>query len=500
MTSKVCRSVAQATSLAAACFFVACAGPERAPRQPIPGVDTPEVKVTNPHDQTGPGAPPSEPQAPPRQPPTAHVEPPAVNPPVVNPPADVPASNPPAPKAGGLLDGFVQKVAAEVKGAPGIVAVFPAMALSGEGAQRGYTINGLGEWLMDETAAGLEREGVRGILAGGSLTNDIKASNRGLDAWRAPDDVYWLADRIGAGYVVMGLAQVKVFDAAVRDEAVELLWECRRLPDRTLVATMREEVARGPLAAQLYRRARTDSSWRIGNEAPASRPVLDAELRILAGLLAQRVADKQGKLLAGKSVRVFPSVFRCNAGEGASLQAAADELERAYTTALRKAAAAAEGGDAEAAALESGPVTIAGKKHESLGAAIDAFGAAFEAYKASPIGGLAVDLSRLVTERLRAATGDSFRVLADDGDRRRLLAIVRSEARSYRRDAAVDAETIAQMRAKGTDVVLETVLRPTLKTYQLRLVLRDLRTAQEITEAIDVDGLFQAELDQMLGK
>jgi hypothetical protein len=498
MTSKVCRSVAQATSLAAACFFVACAGPERAPRQPIPGVDTPDVKVTNPHDQTGPGAP----AEPPRQPPpTAVADPvPEVTPPAVNPPAPSVPSNPPATKAGGLLDGFVQKVAAEVKGAPGIVAVFPAMAQSGEGNQRGYSINGLGEWLMEETAAGLEREGVRGILAGGSLTNDIKASNRGLDAWRAPDDTYWLADRIGAGYVVQGIAQVKVFDAARRDEAVELLWECRRLPDRSVVATMREEVARGPLAAQLYRRARTDSAWRIGNEAPVFRPVLDAELRILAGLLAQRVADKQGKLLAGKSVRVFPSVFRCNAGEGAALQAAADELERAYTNLLRKATAAAEGGDAEAAALESGPVTIAGKKHDSLGAAIDAFGAAFEAYKASPIGGLAVDLSRLVTERLRAATGDSFRVLADDGDRRRLLAIIRSEARSYRRDAAVDADTIAQMRAKGTDVVLETVLRPTLKTYQLRLVLRDLRTAQEITEAIDVDGLFQAELDQMLGK
>ncbi len=353
---------------------------------------------------------------------------------------------------------------------------------------------------MEETAAGLEREGVRGILAGGSLTNDIKASNRGLDAWRAPDDVYWLADRIGAGYVVQGIAQVKIFDAGRRDEAVELLWECRRLPDRSVVATMREEVARGPLAAQLYRRARIDSAWRIGNEAPPFRPVLDAELRILAGLLAQRVADKQGKLLAGKSVRVFPSVFRCNAGEGAALQAAADEIERAYTILLRKAAAAAEGGDAEAAALESGPLTIAGKKHDTLGAAIDAFGASFEAYKASPIGGLAVDLSRLVTERLRAATGDAFRVLADDGDRRRLLAIIRSEARSYRRDAAVDADTIAQMRARGTDLVLETVLRPTLKTYQLRLVLRDLRTAQEITEAIDVDGLFQAELDQMLGK
>lgn len=496
MTSKVCRSVAQATSLAAACFFVACAGPERAPRQPIPGVDTPDVKVTNPHDQTGPGAP-VEPPAPPRQPPPTAVADPV---PEVTPPAPSAPSNPPAAKAGGLLDGFVQKVAAEVKAAPGIVAVFPAMAQSGEGNQRGYTINGLGEWLMEETAAGLEREGVRGILAGGSLTNDIKASNRGLDAWRAPDDVYWLADRIGAGYVVQGIAQVKIFDAGRRDEAVELLWECRRLPDRSVVATMREEVARGPLAAQLYRRARIDSAWRIGNEAPAFRPVLDAELRILAGLLAQRVADKQGKLLAGKSVRVFPSVFRCNAGEGAALQAAADELERAYTTALRKATAAAEGGDAEARALESGPVTIAGKKHDSLGAAIDAFGAAFEAYKASPIGGLAVDLSRLVTERLRAATGDSFRVLADDGDRRRLLAIIRGEARSYRRDAAVDADTIAQMRAKGTDVVLETVLRPTLKTYQLRLVLRDLRTAQEITEAIDVDGLFQAELDQMLGK
>ena len=500
MTSKVCRSFAQRTGLVAATLLVACAGPERAPRQPIPGVDTPDVKVDNPHDRVpaNPGNPANPGSGGTAQLPAPEQPPVAVPDHVPQVPSQ-PAQPTQKPKAGGLLGDFTATIAAAHRAAPGVVAVFPGLARSGEGNARAYTVNGLGEWLMEETAAGLEREGVRGILAGGSLINDIKASNRGLDAFRGPDDVYWLADRIGASYVVHGTAQLRTFDVRTRDEVIELLWECRRLPDRTIVATMREEIADGPLAQQLNRRLRVDSSWRIGAEAPAFQPSLDAELRILSGLLAQRIADKHGKALAGKSVRVAPAVFRVNAGVGAELQAFADQFERGFAAAERKLAGS-ESANAEVAALESGPAMVSGKKYDSYGAALDAFRAQWESYKTSPIGGLAVDVSRLLTERLRAASGDTFRVLTDDGDRGRLLAILRSEARAHRLDGAMDERSIATMRANGTDLVLEPVLRPALKTYQLRIVMRDLRTANELSEAIDIDEQFQAELDRLLGK
>lgn len=495
MTSKVCRSLVQVGSLAAACFLTACAGPERAPHQPIQGIDTPDVKVDNPHDKVGGttgGTAVATPVAP--TPPPVAVTPPAAE------PANGNQGNiAPKPVAMGFLDAFVQKVAAAHRTAPGVIAVFPALARSGEGNQRVYAVNGLGEWLMEETAAGLEREGVRGILAGGSLIGEIKASNRGLDALRGLDDVSGLADRIGAGYVVMGTAQQRTYDLRTRDEAIEIVWECRRLPDRAVVATLREEATQGPLVQQLARRLRGESTWRIGAEAPQSQPSLDAELRWVASILAQRVAEKHGKLLAGKSVRVMPAVFRQNAGAGADLQAFADQWERSFATAERKLAGS-EVANAEVAALEAGPVTIAGKPFDSHGAALDAFRAQWEAYKSSPVGGLAVDVSRLLTERLRAASGDSFRVLSDDGDRGRLLSIVRSEARAHRLDGAMDERSIAMLRANGTDLLLEPVLRPALKTYRLSFVLRDLRTAEEIPESIDIDEQFHGELDRLLGK
>ncbi len=49
-------------------------------------------------------------------------------------------------------------------------------------------------------------------------------------------------------------------------------------------------------------------------------------------------------------------------------------------------------------------------------------------------------------------------------------------------------------------MLLEPVLRPALKTYRLSFVLRDLRTAEEIPESIDIDEQFHGELDRLLGK
>ncbi len=467
-----------------------CAGPERAPHQPIKGVDTFDNKVDNPNDKTTPGrtvdATPESRETPPVAAPT----------PTPTTPRDT-ATPPAAGGRTGFLDAFIVKVARATQQQPGIVAVLPA--LSREEPGKTLYVNGLGEWLATETADGLEREGVRGVLSGAGLVNDLKAANRGLDSWRGLDDVYWMADRVGAAYVVSGTAYVREFDRMSRDESLDIVWECRRTSDREVVASIRERLGAGAQAQELFRFYKLDSDWRIGADAPPFAPSFEAEFRILAQQLALRVAGKHGRALAGKNVRVMPTTLRSNAGVGADLQTFASAFDRAFAVEERKAAAAGNT-DAELATLATGPVTVAGKEYATFGAALDAFRERWNTYKASPAGALAVDIARNVTERLRAATGDSFRVLPDETDREALLGVIRGEARAYRNDAAVDPQSIAALRARGADFLIETTLRPALATYQLRLVLRDLRTGTELTEAVDVDPMFKDEMEKVVGR
>lgn len=473
-------------------LLAGCAGPERAPRQPIKGVDTHEHKVDNPHDKTnGGGRTVDAAPAPREQAPVAA--------PTLPPDPSRHAAAAPAAGRGDLLSDFVAKIAAAHRQSEGIVAVFPALSRAGEREGRSFVVNGLGEWLMTETADGLEREGVRGVLSGASLVNDLKATNRGLDAWRGLDDVYWMADRIGAAYVVFGTAYARTFDRMTRDESLDLVWECRRTSDREVIATVRERLGDGATANQLYRYYRLESDWRIGADAPTFQPSFEAEFRILAQQLAMRIAAKHGRLLDGKGVRMAPTTLKTTAGVGAGLQDFASQFDRAFAAAERKFAAEGRT-DAETATLESGPVRIAGQSYETFGAALDGFREKLTAYKASPAGALALDISRNLAERLRAATNESFRILPDDSDREMLLGIIRSEARAYRAEGAVDEQTLAALRARGTDLLLESTLRPALSAYQMRVVIRDLRTGAELTEAVDVDEMFKADLDRILGR
>jgi hypothetical protein len=474
--------------LAAALCLCACSGPERAPHQPIQGVDTPETKVENPHDL------PKEKKE------TEKKEPVSAGVPAA---PELPAAQPanheePAQEARGhFLDRFVKQVAAAHKAAPGIVAVFPALSRIPD--RDAFHVNGLGEHLMTETAVRLEAEGVRGVLAGAGLVNDIQASNRGLDSLRGIDDVYWLADRVGAAYAVFGTAEKRVFDRTKRDEHLEVWWECRRVADRSPVATIRERLTDGALATELTRWFRQESAFRIGDQAPKFQPSADAELRLASRQLTGMVAGKHGGWLKGKRVTVLPTSLRCLAGERAELQAWAAEFEQAFDDAEKKAEQAGNTDPAQAA-LQSGPVTIAGKEHKTFAVALEAFRARRVAMQASAGGELAADLGRMLAENLRAAARDSFELVAEDGERDALLAAIRREARAVAQAEGVDPLTAATLRARGTQVMVASTLRPYLKSYQLRVLLRDFGSGQSVSEAVDLDEQFKEPIDKILAR
>jgi hypothetical protein len=207
---------------------VGCGGPERAPTQPIPGVDRAHPEDANPYDVEG-----------------------------------------------GVTGPFLGTIVEEVKKAyeaeKGPVAIFPA--LTHDHDQGINIVNGLGEHMAAETAARLVDSGVS-VVAASDLVNALRAAARPLAAYGSPADALALAAEIKAGYVVSGRADRKVFDLQRRDEALEIDWTCRRVSDGQIVARYRTALKEGPLANELYRYYRMPSEWEdsVRLEKPPAQP------------------------------------------------------------------------------------------------------------------------------------------------------------------------------------------------------------------------------------
>jgi len=228
---------------------------------------------------------------------------------------------------------FASRVARAVRSAPGIVAVFPALSSADDGS--GKYVNGLGDYLARETTDLLVERGID-PLAGEELVNDLYAVNRGLGSFRGLEDVYLLAERLGASYAVFGEADKISFDKLRGDEILRIRWQCRRLADRAVVA-LADESLRGPLANLLYEYSLVESDWKIGARARPFVPSLSLEEKYLLVRLSRRLAARAGKVLDGSVVAVGP--FRVAAGKGAKAggNALAEELGRAAAGAFRRA-------------------------------------------------------------------------------------------------------------------------------------------------------------------
>lgn len=249
--------------------FVAsgCAGPERAPHQPVQGVDTEKNEVENPYDRPAGGGREglSEEKSEENKEENKVVEQPAPGPARAVPSRRQAASDSSArggDGGGDFLDAFLDRVATAWREKQGVVAVFPALSPTPD--QDTWHVNGLGDYLMEETAHGLEARGVNTVVFGHGLENDLLAAERSLADLRSPTDVYPLAKAIGADYFVFGVVRRRVLDRLRKDEALEVDWICKRAADRATVAAWRKRLAGGPLAKRLYRYYQVASTWKIG--------------------------------------------------------------------------------------------------------------------------------------------------------------------------------------------------------------------------------------------
>jgi hypothetical protein len=240
---------------AAALFLglAACSGPERVPHQPVPGVDTRENRVDNPHDRTGGKDPEAAAETP--------AQPPPQQPPPPPPPEAAPGTE--------YLQAFVERIATAQREHKGIVAVFPALTPSPTPGR--MHVSALGEALADDTARALESTGVTGVLAADRLVNDLKAADRKPADLRGMDDVWWMAERVGAGYVVYGRAERMIFDRTKRDEHLMVDWQCRRVADRALIARWRNELDSGPLAERMQKLYDRNGQWPAAPDGEPSR-------------------------------------------------------------------------------------------------------------------------------------------------------------------------------------------------------------------------------------
>ena len=212
---------------------VSCGGPQTAPAQKIRGIETPAALADNPHDAVG------------------------------------------APGLEPFLEEFIAGVVSAHGADPGSIAVFPAVTRFLDTGQARVT--GLGEYFMETTAADLERAGIS-ALHSGALVNDLIAGGVRPSLYQTSADVWPLAQKIGAKYVVAGAIKRKVFDRMRQDVVLDVDWECWKLgsgdePSR-VVASFRRELSGGPLAAELNRHSRVRSEWQalVDGEAVEAPP------------------------------------------------------------------------------------------------------------------------------------------------------------------------------------------------------------------------------------
>ena len=150
--------------------------------------------------------------------------------------------------------------------------------------------------------------------------------------------------------------------------------------------------------------------------------------------------------------------------------------------------------------MNAGPVTIHGTEYATLEAAFQAIESRRAALATSRSGQLSIDIARTIAAQLRAAGGKSFEVLADDTSRTAVLALIQRQADLVRDHAALDPKTVAALEGQGADILVRSTLRPFMRSYQLRVLVLDIRTGKVLAEqAADFEAQFKTDLDAITG-
>ncbi|MBL8898710.1 MAG: hypothetical protein JNM84_13820 [Planctomycetes bacterium] len=461
---------------------VGCGGPERAPRQPISGVDRP---VEPESESSGGGTsmtPREETPSPSATTPTGPGTPTETTPPSEPPP--LPARATPAND----LQSFIAAVAAELRKDNGFAAVFWPLSprpldQAGVASPRGKYVNRMGERLADEIASGLQAEGAK-TLAGAELVNDLLAANRSLASYCDLTDVFWLAERVGAPYAIYGTAQVVSYEALRGDRVLELRLWAKHLPTNRTIALLSRDYREGREAQQYYKEYVLPSQVPVCSDAAPAKPSLESELEITSRVVARRVAAKAGAAMQGKVAYFEPLAFPASRKAALDLVTLQDAFLRAFSAA---------GSD-----LAKGPAKLGNQSFATFGEALDEIGKRRRAYEASEVGAKSRELSANI-ENVLSQAGMEFVSGLEDGDMDALLRRVRAEAFRGRAEDAIDAQSLAYLQASGSAYLVRPSLLPSLEAWRLRVAVFDLNTGRKIAdEAEALPASLSADLQNAL--
>lgn len=462
---------ASCTLLAAALVVLipaGCGGPEKAPRQPISGVDRPVDPEPERDGSGGTSMAPQQDPSPSAQPSgSGPVPPSAASETAANEPPPLPARA----SAADDLQSFIAAVAAELRKDGGFAAVFWPLSprpldQAGVASPRGKYVNRMGERLADEIASGLQAEGAR-TLAGAELVNDLLAANRSLSSYCDLTDVFWLAERVGAPYAVYGTAQVVSYEALRGDRVLELRLWAKHLPTNRTIAQLRRDYREGREAQQYYKEYVLPSQVPICADAAPVTPSLESELEITSRVVARRVAAKAGAAMQGKVATFEPLAFPASRQAALELVTLQDAFLRAFEAA---------GSD-----LAKGPAKLGNLSFATFGEALDEIGKRRRTYEASEVGAKSRELAANLENVLEQA-GVEFLSGLEDGDMDALLRRVRAEAFRGRTEDAIDAQSLAFLKASGSALLVRPSLMPSLESWRLRVAVFDLNSGRKIAD------------------
>ncbi len=415
---------------------------------------------------------------------------PAVPPPPPSSSAAAPAADP----LRALADRVILAVAAAQPSH--LVAVFPA--LSPSSATGGVRASVLGDRISNAIADGIRRRlpEVEVPTFGNLQTLILQVGNRGLGDILAPEDPFFLADRIGAEIVVMGKIRPTVDDRSLRLLRLQVEYEARDLRTGASIAVaMHAYPGDDPAAAALNSELELAGEWVVGAYAPPFTPSLERELEFVIYRMVRRLLAAAGPALAGKRLAVAP--VRTESFSDLAL----DDFIRAFNEERRSLAQRANGWkgvDVNEQALDMGPVTLMGKSFASLRAARDHLRVLMRATRVSVSAQFSNELTNRVAEELRRQGGAAFEVSLSMDDRREIENFIAREGRVVEETGTIDPATIAQLRTKGGEILLAGRFACMDYCYELSGYLLDMTTGQRV--GAPAGGAFDARLTEEIKK
>jgi len=448
------------------------------PRPPVPVPAGPSVQAekTGAQARASLSQPPPAPEAPqPARVPAGSVQSP---PPV--PPRSEALSEVRRTGGAGVIEEIVDRtVRACIAARPqGLIAVFPA--LSPSPATKAVRTSLLGDDISERIAGRLRKElqGVEIPTFGALRTLINQVGNRGLSDILSPEDLFVLADRIGADLVVIGTIRGVVDKRYKTLKELRFRFEAREVATaRTLGVAAKTVPGNDPAVRALAERYKMTGAWRVGVYAPPFTPSLDRELNYVVLRTVSSLLVRARSALRGHRVAVAPVRT-----EGYQSNEVNDFL-RAFNEELASLAKQVNpflGGDPREKALDLKPVVILGKKFNSLREARDHLRVLQRRAKLSLSTRLSREMTELLYEELlRQAAGD-FTVTLSLEDRRQIEDFIATENRIYDETGSIEPETIAKLKTKGAEYLVVGRFRQEGPIYVLDAYILDMRTGMRI--------------------